>query len=99
MNRYHTLNRLFLINPFDNISRLQIHHNRIPGIGNLVVQTLNLAESLLQPVPLCSELVAPSGDCERVGECCIVPPEREFGQRGATREEVEDGADDGLLLV
>jgi len=99
MNRHHTLNRLFLVNALDHISGLQIHQNRVPGICHLVVQTLNLAERLLQPVPLCSKFVAAGSDGEWVGECGIVSPEREFGERGAAREEVEDGADNGLLLV
>lgn len=98
MNSNNALNRLLLPNPLNHIPRLQIHQYRVPRVLYLVVQTFNLAECGLEAVPLCGVAVAPGRDCDGVGEGGVVAPEGEFGERRAAREEVEDGAYDGVLF-
>lgn len=93
------INLLLLPNPLDHIPRAQTHLDRIPIILHLMTQAFDLRESGLQTVPLRFVLLAALRDGEGVGEEGVVFPERELGERGPAGEEVEDGADDGLLLL
>lgn len=95
----HTLNHLLFTNPLDDISRLHIHQDRIARVRNLVVQTLNLAKSRLQAIPLRRVLFAARGDGDVVGKGGIIAPERQFGERRPAGEEVEYGTYEGLLFV
>lgn len=63
-----------------------------------MMQTFDFAERDLQTVPLRLELLAAFGDGQGVDELSLVLPKLEFGERRAAGEEVEDGADEGLLL-
>jgi hypothetical protein len=99
MDSNHTLNSLLFSNPLDNISRLEVHQNRVSGILDAVVQALNLAKRSLQPVPLRGVLVAALGDGDVVGEGRVVAPERELRQRRPPREQVQHRAYDCALRV
>lgn len=98
MNSHHTADNLFLIDSLNHIPRLEIHQNRVTRILNTMMLSLDLTERALQPVPLRLVLLAALGDGDRVLERGVVAPEREFSERGAAGEEVEDRANDGLLL-
>lgn len=63
-----------------------------------MMQTFDFAKRDLQTVPLRFELLAAFGDGQGVDELSLVLPELEFGERRAAGEEVEDGADESLLL-
>jgi hypothetical protein len=63
-----------------------------------VVLPLDLAERALQAVPLRLVLLAALGNCDGVLEGRIVAPESKLLKRRAASEEVEDRADNGLLL-
>jgi len=62
-------------------------------------KSLDLAECRLEPIPLSLVLLAALGDCERVCELGVILPELELGERRASSEQVEDGADDGSLVL
>jgi hypothetical protein len=94
----HTADNLFLINALDDISRLQIHHNGITRILDTVVLSLNLAERALQSVPLRLVLLTALSNSDGVFEGGIVAPECKLLQRRAAGKEIEDRADNGLLL-
>src|SRR5690242_2597548 len=99
MDRHNTLNRLLLVNPFDDIPRPQIQQDRIPSIRHLVAQPIDRAERLLQAIPLRGVAVAASRDGQWIGEGSVVAPEREFLEGGTARKEVEDGGDESLLVA
>lgn len=86
MDRNDALDRLLLVDTLDDISRLQVHQNRVPRILDLMVQTLDLAERGLQAIPLRRVLVTTGGDGDGIGECGVVAPESELGKRRAASE-------------
>jgi len=85
--------------PLDHISRIKVHLNRIAIALHLMPKSLDLAECRLEPIPLSLVLLAALGDCERVCELGVILPELELGERRASSEQVEDGADDGSLVL
>ncbi len=88
MNGNNALNRLLLANPLDYISALQVHQDRVAGVGDLVAELLDLREGLLQTVPLRGVAVTSCGDGEGIREGGVVAPESEFLERGFPGEEV-----------
>lgn len=98
MDSDNTANNLLLSDPLDNIPCLQVHQDRVPCILYTVMLSLNLTERALQPVPLRLILFTALCDGNGVLEGRVVAPESEFLQRGTAGEEIEDRADDSLLL-
>jgi hypothetical protein len=47
INLHHALNNLLHAQPLDFISRLQIHHDRVPGRSHLVMQSFDLRKGCL----------------------------------------------------
>ena len=74
------LDNFFRSESLDLVSRLQIHHNGVACIRDLVTESLNLREGCLETVPLRFEFLAPGGSGDRVDELPIVFPELQFGE-------------------
>lgn len=62
-------------------------------------KTFDFRESNLETIPLRFVLLAAFSDAERIYELAVILPELELGERGTAGEEIEDGADQGLLAL
>jgi len=94
-----TLDCLFLSNTLHHVPRFQIEQYGVPSIFHAVMETLDLGKGGLQTVPLGGKTVTAGSDGQGVCERGIVAPEGKLWKRRPTGEEVQDGADDGALLL
>ena len=64
-----------------------------------MVQPFDRGEGGLQTIPLRLIFIAAGSDGNGVTKCCVVGPKLEFCKGWATGEKIEDGTNNGLLLV